>query len=186
MKSWEELCSSCCASVIPAAAECRIMVRAARYVDRPSQADQLHLDLWWRGENIACDAGTFLYNGTPPWTNALAGTGVHNTITVGHREQMTRAGRFLWVDWAQASWQEYEPRNSLRAIEAWHNGYDNIDAKHRRSITCFENEDCWVVVDDIYGSFHGSVRLHWLLSNYAPEWLSDQLFLKMRTSVGAF
>src|SRR5438270_12968498 len=27
MKSWEGLCSSCCASVIPPAAECRIMVR---------------------------------------------------------------------------------------------------------------------------------------------------------------
>ena len=31
------------------------MVRAGEYLDRPSQADQLHFDLWWRGENIACD-----------------------------------------------------------------------------------------------------------------------------------
>ena len=51
------------------AAEGYAMLRAARYADRPSQADQLHLDLWWRGENIVCDAGTYLYNGPSPWTN---------------------------------------------------------------------------------------------------------------------
>ena len=33
--------------------------------------DQLHLDLWWRGLNIAQDAGTYLYNADPPWDNPL-------------------------------------------------------------------------------------------------------------------
>jgi hypothetical protein len=54
------------------------MLRAAEYRDRPAQADQLHLDVWWRGENIACDAGTYLYGGDPPWQNGLARTVVHN------------------------------------------------------------------------------------------------------------
>ena len=162
------------------------MVRAARYVDRPSQADQLHMDLWWRGENIACDAGTFLYNGPSPWTNALAGTGVHNTITVGNRDQMTRAGRFLWVDWAQALWESYEIGTSFRGAEASQDGYERFGAKHRRSIAYLGSEDCWIVVDDIYGSFDGNVRLHWLFTNYPHEWRANGLFLKMRTSVGEF
>ena len=53
-------------------------------------------------ENIACDAGPYLYNGATPWKNAFAGTTVHNTVNVARRDQMTRAERFLWVDWAQA------------------------------------------------------------------------------------
>jgi asparagine synthase (glutamine-hydrolysing) len=48
---------------------------------RPSHADQLHVDLWWRGLNIACDAGTYLYSGEGIWRNGLAHTAVHNTVT---------------------------------------------------------------------------------------------------------
>ena len=36
----------------------KAIIRCADYKERPSQADQLHVDLWWQGENIACDAGT--------------------------------------------------------------------------------------------------------------------------------
>jgi hypothetical protein len=79
------------------------MIRAGRYARRPFQADQLHMDLWWHGINLARDAGTYLYNGPAPWNNGLAGTAVHNTVTVNQQDQMRRAGRFLWVDWAQAS-----------------------------------------------------------------------------------
>ena len=90
------------------------LIRAGRYTRRPFQADQLHVDLWWQGINLARDAGTYLYNGPPPWNNGLAGTAVHNTVTVDHHDQMRRAGRFLWVDWAQASGRVYSRR--VRAL----------------------------------------------------------------------
>ncbi|PYY04381.1 MAG: hypothetical protein DMG64_04870 [Acidobacteria bacterium] len=168
------------------AAEGYAMLRAARYADRPSQADQLHLDLWWRGKNIVCDAGTYLYNGPSPWTNALATTSVHNTITVGNQDQMTRAGRFLWVDWAQADWREYEIGNSCGAIEAWHDGYSRIGAMHRRSIAYLQEKDIWIVVDDVCGSPARDVRLHWLFANYPYQWESNELRLALRTPVGEF
>src|SRR5262249_39599855 len=79
----------------------RAYLRCVDYRDRPGQADQLHLDLWWDGVNLARDAGTFLYNGPPPWDNRLAGTPVHNTLVLDGQDQMRRAGRFLWVDWAR-------------------------------------------------------------------------------------
>src|SRR4029077_18696339 len=79
------------------------LVRAGRYTRRPFQSDQLHVDLWWHGLNLARDAGTYLYNGDPPWNNGFSGTAVHNTVTLDHQDQMRHAGRFLWVDWAQAS-----------------------------------------------------------------------------------
>lgn len=168
------------------ARESSAMLRATHYVDRPSQADQLHFDLWWRGENITCDPGTYLYNALPPWRNALGATAVHNTVTVGDRDEMTRAGRFLWIDWAQANWRECELRDSCRAIEAWHGGYKNLGATHRRSVSWIADQDYWVVVDDVYGDFHGRVRLHWLFANYPHEWMPDELTLLLQTPSGAF
>ena len=142
--------------------ESEAMFRAARYKDRPSQADQLHFDLWWRGQNVACDAGSYLYNGTPQWTNALAGTAMHNTVTFDGRNQMTRAGRFLWLDWAQASSETYLAGTCARAVTACHSGYRRFGAIHRRSVLCLPEGDLWIVVDDLTGSYSGEVRLHWL------------------------
>jgi len=162
------------------------MLRAGRYVDRPSQADQLHLDLWWRGQNIVCDPGTYLYNAPRPWTNALSGTGVHNTASIGDRDQMTRAGRFLWVDWAQSETLSYDLGDSQQAVQVRHDGYERLGATHRRSVCCISDEDCWVVVDDICGSFRGRVRLHWLFPNFPHEWRPNEFRVALQTSGGTF
>ena len=138
------------------------MLRAARYKDRPAHADQLHFDLWWRGQNVVCDAGSYLYTGTRPWTNALAGTAVHNTVTIADRDQMTRAGQFLWLDWAQASSETYPVGARAQAVTACHSGYRRCGAIHRRSVLCLTEEDLWIIVDDLTGSYSGDVRLHWL------------------------
>ncbi len=64
-------------------------LRASHFKSRLSHMDQLHFDLWWRGLNIAQDAGTYLYNAEPPWDNTLVSTRVHNTVMVDGRDQMT-------------------------------------------------------------------------------------------------
>jgi hypothetical protein len=76
-------------------------MRCGAFRHRPGQADLLHVDLWWRGQNIAVDAGTTSYNAPPPWDNPLARTIYHNTAAVDGRDQMERAGRFLWLPWAR-------------------------------------------------------------------------------------
>ena len=160
------------------------MLRAARYRVRPAQADQLHFDLWWRGENIACDAGTYLYNGAMPWKNALAATSVHNTVTIGHRDQMTRAGRFLWLDWAQAQSVQYRVGELATAVEAWHDGYKKLGIVHKRAV--LNIEDCWIVVDDLSGSFNGEARLHWVFPDCELAWEQDESRLWMQTAAGPF
>ena len=162
------------------------LLRAARYRDRPAHADQLHLDLWWRGESIACDAGTHLYNGAYPWTNALARTTVHNTITVDRKDQMTRAGRFLWLDWAQARSLLYAVGKIGNAIEASHDGYRRMGVSYRRSVLSLVNSDAYIVVDDVAGAFSGNIRLHWLFPDYAFTWQEDSSTLILQTSVGLF
>jgi len=152
------------------------LIRAGRYTRRPFQADQLHVDLWWRGINLARDPGTYLYNGPPPWNNGLAGTAVHNTVTVDGRAQMRRAGRFLWVDWAQASGRLYSSSNHARidCFEGEHDGYRRFGVKHRRTIRWLADAG-WVIVDDIEGGSVRALRLHWLAADLLYE-TSDSPF----------
>lgn len=148
-------------------------LRTARFSSRPGHADQLHVDLWWRGVNLALDPGTYLYNAAPPWDNALSRTCVHNTVTVNDQEQMTRAGRFLWLDWAQARLLEHEkaPDGAWERISAEHDGYRRLGVVHRRSMTGFKGGRWWVK-DTLYtqenpeNSSEFSIRLYWLL----PDW----------------
>src|SRR5208337_213569 len=144
------------------------LVRAGHYTRRPFQADQLHVDLWWHRLNLARDAGTYLYNDEPPWNNGLAGAAVHNTVMVDRRDQMRRAGRFLWLDWAQASGRSFSSSVSDTTkefpdcFEGEHDGYRRLDVKHRRMVQCV-TEDAWVIVDDLLGAGEHELRLHWLL-----------------------
>ena len=158
------------------------LVRAGHYRRRPFQADQLHVDLWWHGLNLARDAGTYLYNGEPPWNNGLSGTAVHNTVMVDRRDQMRRAGRFLWLDWAQASGRSFSTplsaslsktrADSPNCFEGEHDGYRLIGVKHRRTVQCV-TEDAWVIVDDLLGAGEHELRLHWLLPDLPFEVIAD-------------
>jgi hypothetical protein len=113
--------------------------------------------------NIALDAGTFAYTAAEPWNNALATTAVHNTLMLDEREQMTRAGRFLWLDWAQARVITRDPRPSRAPAE--HNGYRRLGLTHRRHVEASRQE--WLVRDQVLGDVSGHRgRLHWLL----PDW----------------
>jgi hypothetical protein len=187
-------------------------LRAARFHDRPGHADQLHLDLWWRGLNVAQDAGTYLYNARTPWNNPLSGTAFHNTLTVNGQNQMLRAGKFLWLDWAQASGCSPEVDQNQGSLCAEHDGYRRLGVIHRRTVTT-EAGTSWVVQDELLpagegqpvrdvsehllpgpgkaGSAPWTARLHWLL----PDWLwrveedsqdseDFRLCLKMKSPAG--
>jgi len=158
------------------------LIRAGRYTRRPFQADQLHVDLWWQGVNLARDAGTYLYNGPAPWNNGLAGTAVHNTVTVDHRDQMRRAGRFLWVDWAQGTGRVHSSRDKAFAdrFEGEHDGYERLGVKHRRMVQWLPGSG-WVIVDDLEGAGEHDARLHWLLPDLPFE-VSDSPFQVVLTS----
>ncbi|MCP4139321.1 MAG: hypothetical protein GY755_03355 [Chloroflexi bacterium] len=126
---------------------------------RLAHADQLHLDLWWRGENIALDSGTYLYNAESPWDNPFPATKVHNTVTVNAQDQMTRASRFMYLDWARGQVIE----KSDNQIVAEHDGYRKMGVTHRRSVSFAENT--WRVEDNLISKRQSPniYRLHWLL-----------------------
>jgi hypothetical protein len=149
-------------------------LRAAQFKSRPSHADQLHFDLWWRGLNVAQDAGTYHYNAPAPWENSLTTTLVHNTVSVDGLEQMTRAGRFLYVDRANAYYRPFlsSDPHVMRRARARHYAYWRKGIRHARTATVFD-DDRWLVEDELeflpylwMYSGRRTFRLHWLL----PDW----------------
>ena len=127
----------------------RAFIHTAHYTDRPSHADQLHVDLWWRGVNVAQDPGTFQYSGPAPWDNSLVSARLHNTLTLDGQDQMTRAGRFLWLDWAQAQVlaHEIDEEGQLARVTAEHDGYKKLGALVQR--TLHKTDDGWQVIDQV-------------------------------------
>ena len=142
------------------------IIRADQHKARPAHADQLHIDLWYQGHNITLDPGTFRYNFSPPWDNSLSQTFVHNTISINDKNQMARAGTFLWLDWAQANILS-EKDNQICAS---HNGYQEENIIHRRSLKRLSMDD-WQVTDELLPLRPSDIKpttyaLHWLL----PDW----------------
>jgi hypothetical protein len=156
----------------------RASLRAATFSHRPGHADQLHVDLWWQGINLAMDPGTYQYNASPPWDNALTAAQLHNTITVDGLDQMTLASRFLYVDRAQG---QYLQRDSERQA-AVHNGYRSLGLTHERAL--IRTPIGWRVEDLLSGSNTHSyiVRLHWLLPDF--PWRLDGSNLALDTPHG--
>ena len=144
----------------------RGILRAAHFEHRPGHSDQLHFDLWWNGTNVLIDPGSYLYNAPPPWENTLALARYHNTVLVDDQEPMTRAGRFLWLDWAQAeiigSWKS--PTGKSEVLSFCHTGYENLKVLHQRTVIRM-GDDRWIIADDILGEGDHALRLSWMLAH---------------------
>ena len=160
-------------------------LRCARFAARPAHSDQLHMDLWWNGQNIARDAGTYRYTASPPWKNAFSGAAAHNTLMTDGREPMDRAGRFLWLNWSDARylgrWQAED--GSVQALAAEHPLKGGL--KHRRSIVQ-AGASMWVVLDELIGSGNSTerhrARLAWNLVDW--PWELDEQSLTLQGEQG--
>jgi len=142
-----------------------VFLQALNYTNRPAHADQLHVDLWHKGENIALDPGTFQYNAAPPWDNGLARSLVHNTISFDGLDQMTRYSRFLWLDWANARIVQVQPGKSLTAC---HDGYRRLGIRHQRSVEC-QIDQGWLITDFLILSKSAGNHIATLNWNFPDE-----------------
>jgi hypothetical protein len=166
------------ANTIPPAEPLRAFFHCEHYSSRPAHADQLHLDLWFRGQNIALDAGTYQYNAAQPWENGLAHTRNHNTVGVDGQDQMTRAGRFLWLDWAQGR-ELFSPAANIQVAEQ--DGYlRRRGILHRRTVD--QQPDGWRVSDELLPAGSPQTahlfRLHWLMPDW--EWSLEGQTLRLK------
>ena len=124
-------------------------IKCAVYQDRPSQADNLHIDIWYKGENLLFDAGTYKYNTDERTIKYFFGTEGHNTVMLGSYDQMQKGPRFIWWNWtskAVASISEsdkyFEFKGSIKAFESI-----GKNIYHSRTIKKYKDQTRWEVKD---------------------------------------
>lgn len=148
-----------------------------RFVHRPSQADLLHFDLWWRGRNVLIDPGSFSYADDGHFNGALKAGFAHNTVTLEDRDLMQKCGRFLYLPW---------PRGTIAAqgarVSGSHEGYSQLGIQHRREIEVDDDE--WKITDRLGGVKGRTTRLHWLLADSPWEWDSNANSLTVKYPEG--
>lgn len=153
-------------------------LRGVHFRSRPAHADQLQVDLWYRGVNVLLDPGTYAYTHKGIWNNGLVHNQVHNSPVIDDLDPMLRAGRFLWLKWDQARWIEDECQPG-KLLTAEHDGYQRLGIRHRRALAWLA-PGRWQVTDWLTPV--GKVKQHraslqWLLPDWEWSLDEDQLIL---------
>ncbi len=146
------------------------LIHCTDFTSRPSHADQLHMDLWIHGHNLAIDAGTYLYSGEGMWRNGLAHTNVHNTVTVDDKDQMTMVSRFTWTNWSKGKVLKHDK-------DIWqgeHDGYKPVS--YKRTVMALE-DDRWLVIDNLAAKESHLYALQWLLNDFPFEQKDNSVLL---------
>ena len=156
------------------------LTRCTTLRSRPGHADMLHFDLWDNGRNLLSDGGTFQYVDSEDWGGHLSSTAAHNTIVINDTSQMTRGGRFLWLNWTAAKLVSFLDPEQV-GLHGWrgqhmaceHTGYyerwTNKGVVHRRQI--LQIDDQWLIVDDLIAKRVQSykARINWHLDG-VTDW----------------
>lgn len=159
------------------------------FIHRPSHADLLHVDIFWKGINIAIDPGTYSYNAPEPWQMPFAQTEFHNTVTVNDSDQMNRFSRFIWTDWAETfqspAMEDETPKKNRLAYT--HTGYKKYHSGclHTRGVFSL-GENAWLIHDTITANSNNKYRLHWLLGDFTYKSIEPLCGLDLETLSGVY
>jgi len=138
-------------------------VRCGIHRDRPSQADNLHLDLWINGDNILRDAGSYKYNTIDSDLHYFFGSKSHNTVTLGKNDQMLKGGRFIWYYWTQTLGAELIEIKDEFIFNGQISAFRQIDKKivHKRKITKQKGIPVWEISDELIHNTNLPLIQYW-------------------------
>ncbi len=136
-------------------------IRCGSHKDRPHQADNLHVDIWYKGENILMDAGSYKYNTDDETLRYFNGTQAHNSVMLGGNDQMLKGGRFIWYFWSQCKQAALKEYNDNFTFEGVINAfiYINKNILHKRTLVKQKNKHHWQIKDEIINMPLGSKML---------------------------
>lgn len=162
------------------------MLRVIRHKNRPSHADHLHFDLWWKGLNICLDPGTYSYNLPAPWTNELTSAIYHNTVTINGSDQMRKVSKFLYLDWNDSWLKDSTSDHILAATNSWLSYEVNLI----REIKIINSVE-WNIIDTITKQTpheEDFSEIHWNFPNYPWTLIEADggYELSIRSQVGKF
>jgi hypothetical protein len=154
------------------------------YQHRPSHADLLHVDVWWRDQLLTRDPGSFSYNTNRPQSSFVS-TVVHNTVEVNGTSQMEKATRFLLLPWP--SGQAQHNKKTL-TVKASHDAYERLGVIHSRTVQPAGAEG-WVVTDEVTSQEKRrpvSCQLHWLFGDGPHTFDSERQRLTLHLPHGDY
>ena len=160
-----------------------VTFRCGTIRDRFSQIDMLHVDVWWRGQNVLVDGGSYLYNGPPEWHEHFMRTRSHNTVTIDGRDQMVHYRKFKFLYPVEARVLEL----SAHAVAGEHDGYRRYDPScvHRRAVRLV-GDDLVIVVDHVPSTTAHAVRLQWLGGAFAYRHENGSASMVLDTPEGPY
>ena len=126
-------------------------LRCGNHKDRPHQADNLHIDVWYKGENVLFDGGSYKYNTDSKTLKYFMGTASHNAVMLGDYDQMEKGARFIWYFWTQAIKVKVEEQEEFYIFEGEITAFRHINPniRHKRTIKKHKKEPVWIVKDRI-------------------------------------
>lgn len=139
-------------------------IRCGNHKDRPAQADNLHVDIWYKGQNILFDGGSYKYNTDVKTLKYFMGSESHNTVMLDGHDQMLKGSRFIWYNWTQALKAEVSEQRDAYLFEGTISAFKELNAKirHTRKLQKKKGTNEWMIEDIISNKPKGlKMRQYW-------------------------
>ena len=143
-------------------------IRCGNHKDRPSQADNLHVDIWVNEQNILRDAGSYKYNTEQKFLNYFASTKAHNCLTIDYKDQMLKGDRFIWYFWSQKENAVLIEYDEYYYFKGTINAFSYLDKnfKHTRIVKKIKGKLQWEIIDEVESSLDRPIQQYWHPSKY--------------------
>ena len=120
-------------------------------------ADALSFQLFYKGQPIFIDPGTYIYHCDIQSRNEFRKTRNHNTVCVGGKDQSEMLGAFLWGRKANSWLESIEESDEGVIVTILSDG--NFPSVHRRTIE-YDTDKKLVIHDAVFGQVDSMVILN--------------------------
>jgi len=147
----------------------KTFIRCGSYKNRPAQSDNLHIDIWCKGENVLWDTGSYRYNTKKENTLFFRGCQGHNTLSVGGKNQMLKGERFIWYYWVKKAKGNLTKVKDVFYFKGEVKAFKEIgnNVFHVRDVEKKEGELNWIVKDRVKGVKNKELLQFWQIN---PKW----------------
>ena len=141
----------------------KTFIRCGAYKDRPSQSDNLHLDIWKDGINYLWDPGTYKYNTDKETIDFFTGCEGHNTVSVDGKNQMLRGNRFIWYNWVKSAKGKMTETNEKMIFKGEIEGFKHIHEKivHSRKVEKIKSKNIWTITEEVKNTSVYFKQVYW-------------------------
>ena len=123
-------------------------------------AHALSVQLYFNGQPVLSDPGTFSYTGQPHWRKYFRSTKAHNTVNINDLDQAQQELLFMWSKPYLCENLLFEQFHDSYICISQHNGYLDQDVLHRR-LLIFSPSQGLYVKDFLISSSDYSAELCW-------------------------